>query len=734
MGETSAKKSKDEGAKAGNAPTETWKAMDKTLQLPEGMRPGAEEEAGAGAATFLGPYELVQMLGSGGMGSVWKARHTKLDKLVALKVLRQEFTRDADAISRFEREMKAVGKLEHTHIVRATDAGQADGVHYLVMEYIEGIDLSRLVRNRGPRSVKDACLMIRHAALGLAHAHEHGLVHRDIKPSNLLLSTKGLVKILDLGLARLHNERAAETSLTMQGEVMGTPDYMAPEQWQSAHTVGPAADLYALGCTLFHLLIGRPPFASEDTRSIGQQMKAHLLESAPSLKALRPDVPEEVDSLYRRLLAKEPEKRPESAKALADELRTMLRSWTQSPMQAETIAWPEGAVSGVRRGNSKRKAWAVIAGGVMAVAIVGAAILVAMNGRREGTRGEMDRRGAQKGGPAATERTTVAPVGLAPAAAIAPFNRAQANARQEAWAYYLGVPMEYTNSLGMRFCLIPPGEYERGTAEDRVIDLRRKSIKAKAVPSADADLGLKSESPQHHVRILDAFYLAIHEVTQAEYLQVMGTNPSFFSDSGKGRAKVAKRDRARLPVEMVSFEDAREFCRRVTQLDGTAVAGNSQTRTSKTSGYRLPTDAEWEFACRAGSTTKFHFGDAENDFRRFGREWSDSTIGVGVLQSNQFGLFDMHGNVWEICQDYFAVDDYASVGSEVDAPTGPVGGTSHVVRGGGYNSPYVLCRSASRAPFDEPRNNVGFRPALDVGFVRAKTANGSAPAAGSSAR
>src|SRR5262245_28319391 len=132
MGETSANKSKEEGVQAGSAPTWTWKAMDKTLQLPEGVRPGADEAAGAGAATVLGPYELVQMLGSGGMGSVWKARHTKLDKLVALKVLRQEYTRDADAISRFEREMKAVGKLEHTHIVRATDAGQADGVHYLV--------------------------------------------------------------------------------------------------------------------------------------------------------------------------------------------------------------------------------------------------------------------------------------------------------------------------------------------------------------------------------------------------------------------------------------------------------------------------------------------------------------------------------------------------------------------------------------------------------------------------
>ena len=127
--------------------------------------------------------------------------------------------------------------------------------------------------------------MVRHAALGLAHAHEHGLVHRDIKPSNLLLSKKGLVKILDLGLARLASEKPAdEVSLTVHGETMGTPDYMAPEQWNSAHTAGPAADLYALGCTLFHLLTGKPPFAGDAQTSFTSKMKAHVLTPPPSLK------------------------------------------------------------------------------------------------------------------------------------------------------------------------------------------------------------------------------------------------------------------------------------------------------------------------------------------------------------------------------------------------------------------------------------------------------------------
>src|SRR6478672_11099459 len=272
---------------AGDAPTQAL-GGEPTLPLAAGMTPGAPQFPPPRPATYLGPYELIEMLGRGGMGTVWKARHTKLDKLVALKVLPAHLMSDADAVSRFEREMKAVGKLEHAHIVRAMDAGQADGIHYLVMEHIEGVDLARLVKHRGPRKVNEACQMVRHAALGLAHAHEHGLVHRDIKPSNLLLSKRGFVKVLDLGLARLQGEKAAgEASLTVQGDVMGTPDYMAPEQWQSAHSVGPAADLYALGCTLHFLLTGRAPFATADQTSCTQKMTAHVLQSPPPL----PEVP-----------------------------------------------------------------------------------------------------------------------------------------------------------------------------------------------------------------------------------------------------------------------------------------------------------------------------------------------------------------------------------------------------------------------------------------------------------
>ena len=187
--------------------------------------------------------------------------------------------------------MEAIGRLNHNNIVRATDAGEADGVHYLVMELIDGIDLARLVRLAGPLPVAAACELVRQAAVGLQYAHENGLVHRDIKPSNLLLSVNGELKISDLGLALLNRDERASGELTVTGQVMGTADYMAPEQWEDSHAVDIRADLYSLGCTLYTLLAGRPPFAGPKHRSALRKMAAHAKELVPPITDHRADVP-----------------------------------------------------------------------------------------------------------------------------------------------------------------------------------------------------------------------------------------------------------------------------------------------------------------------------------------------------------------------------------------------------------------------------------------------------------
>jgi serine/threonine protein kinase len=247
----------------------------------------------------------LEKLGSGGMGIIYKARHRDLDKVVALKVLPAELMSEL-TIARFKNEMRAVGKLAHPNIVGAHDAGQIDVTHFLVMELVDGIDLAQLIDRQGGLRVSDACELIRQAAVGLQHAYEHGLVHRDIKPSNLMLARNGLVKVLDLGLARSWSDVSAMGRLTATGQVLGTPDYMAPEQCEAAHTADIRADIYSLGCTLYHLLAATPPFGGAGHGSWLEKMKAHLEIPCPPIRQWRPEVPEELVAVLDRMLAKNP--------------------------------------------------------------------------------------------------------------------------------------------------------------------------------------------------------------------------------------------------------------------------------------------------------------------------------------------------------------------------------------------------------------------------------------------
>jgi serine/threonine protein kinase len=215
----------------------------------------------------LGEYQLLAKLGEGGMGAVYKARQTNLDRMVALKVLPASRSQDHEAIARFYREMRAVGRLRHPNIVEALDAREIDGSPMLAMEYLDGIDLSKLVHQVGQLPVADACELIRQAALGLQHAHEHGQVHRDIKPSNLMLTVDGTVKILDLGLALLDPARPQGLEMTAAGRALGTADYISPEQVTDSHSVDIRSDIYSLGCTLYKLLGGRAPFSGPQYKS-----------------------------------------------------------------------------------------------------------------------------------------------------------------------------------------------------------------------------------------------------------------------------------------------------------------------------------------------------------------------------------------------------------------------------------------------------------------------------------
>jgi serine/threonine protein kinase len=238
-----------------------------------------------------------------------------------MKVLYQEQSADAESLDRFLREMKAVGRLDHPHIVRATDAGEDNGYQYLVMEYSEGLDVSEILRRVGPLSVADACEIARQAALGLQHAHQCGVVHRDVKPSNLLLTAEGQVKLLDLGLVAVRHVHPAAMRETYP---RGTADYMAPEQWTDYAHVDERADFYSLGCTLFRMLADAAPFHPLP-EEFASKMTAHLAARIPRLSERRADVPVELDRLLCRLLAKLPDDRYQSDQELIEDLRPLAR-------------------------------------------------------------------------------------------------------------------------------------------------------------------------------------------------------------------------------------------------------------------------------------------------------------------------------------------------------------------------------------------------------------------------
>jgi serine/threonine protein kinase len=305
----------------------------------------------------LRSYRILERLGRGGTGSVFKAVHTGMRRVVALKIVKPKKAGDEAELHLFQREVRATAQLDHPNIVRVYDADQARGVYFLVTEFVDGPDLERLVRLRGPLPVGLACDLIRQAATGLQYAHDRGMVHRDIKPANLLVanapgwkssshpgdalpvtSPVPLVKILDFGLARYRQPQGDASTIAVRlDNVAGTPDYVSPEQAQNIHAADIRSDLYSLGCTFYFALTGRVPFPGQTAM---EKYVKHLTEEPEPLRRLRPDVPAPVAAIVRRLMAKAPAERFQMPAELAAALRPWCRLDERWPIAAETRPGP----------------------------------------------------------------------------------------------------------------------------------------------------------------------------------------------------------------------------------------------------------------------------------------------------------------------------------------------------------------------------------------------------------
>jgi WD40 repeat protein/serine/threonine protein kinase len=392
---------------------------------------------GRGQELLLGSYVLLDKLGEGGMGAVFKARNWKLGQVVALKLIRQERLDSESSLKRFQREIRAAAQLNHPNIVRAYDAdcvqgsgvrGQGSDIHFFVMEYVEGTDLSKLVKKNGQLPVAEACEYIRQAALGLQHAFERGLVHRDIKPHNLLLTqsptrergststlayasgSASIVKILDMGLARIEHTNAddkSSTTMTQEGAVVGTPDYMAPEQIFDSHHADVRADLYSLGCTFYYLLTGHAPFPGG---SLGEKLVKHQLHEPKPLEKERPGTPPAVAAIVRKLMAKQADARFQTPLELATALQaidlapvaqlvesysdaTQVGSRSQPAVSefqfsGDTASGSQSPV--IRRKKAERRQLIMITGGLGAVLVIAAGLLGYVVVGKQGTKGSTE--------------------------------------------------------------------------------------------------------------------------------------------------------------------------------------------------------------------------------------------------------------------------------------------------------------------------------------------------------
>jgi eukaryotic-like serine/threonine-protein kinase len=670
----------------------------------------------------LGLYEIIEVVGQGGMGTVLRAFDTKLSRIVAVKVMAPELATNPTAVKRFLREAISAAAVVHDHVVTIHAVDDQSRPPYLVMEFIEGQTLQRKIDREGALPLKQILRIGSQMAAGLAAAHKTGVIHRDVKPANILLEN-GVqrVKITDFGLARA----ADDVEMTKTGVIAGTPQYMSPEQ-AHGQLVDSRSDLFSLGSVLYTMCTGRPAFRAETTMGTLRR----VCEEAPRpIQEVNAEIPSWLTTTIDRLLAKRPEDRIQTAAEVADLLSQYLAHLQQPatmPLPATPVVpvavpvvVPPSKDANVRAPRKSSGAGVILAIclAVLALPILAFVVLLAAwflyssASLKPGTPPISYHEDQTSDSTSATSPAVESQAAVnVPFLAVAPFDAKQASIHQADCAQRFAVDVEIANSLGMKLRLIPPGEFLMGETQEAADRLAR-SLEEGGAGEYEKFVARMS-SPQHQVRLTQPFYLGAHEVTVGQYRKFIDDTKyvGTIEQLGiKGRfhwtSSVAEPSPEERAVIGVSWDDAQAFCKWLSKKEGVT--------------YELPSEAQWEYACRAGTTTAWSFGEeaaglAEHAVAGRPSFWPAEV--VGSKAANPFGLFDMHGNADEWCLDWHQRDFYAK--SPIADPVNLIDpqdpGSGRVARGGTAHSAPWWTRSTTRA-YDfpaTPTNPKGFRVAV----------------------
>jgi eukaryotic-like serine/threonine-protein kinase len=735
----------------------SWDRNHALQQLKPFLEPSAAEHS----LGRLGHYEIDKLLGQGGFGIVLAAHDTKLHRPVAIKVIAPGLASTSPPRKRFLREARAAASIRHPNVV-SVHSVEEEPIPYLVMELVDGGTLQDRIDQAGPIEVSDLMNFGRQLLAGLAAAHAVGVVHRDIKPSNILVEgAQGhLLKLTDFGLARTVDD----AKLTQTGFTTGTPMYMSPEQ-ASGKSVDARSDLFSVASVLYAMATGRAPFRAPTTVAV---LKRVVEDTPRPIAEIVPELPAWIQSIIRKLHSKRPEDRFESAQpawelwqacedqwrktgTLSPELHERLSAFDAvyatavSPSlahnQPKADSYSGATVSSVRRPLYVAACLVVLAvGGFYANKWLNAEsrnrVAAPMNASPATAASVAEAKAPTDAlpaepSPSGSQEEKLVSSGIrgvwseeAPPLAMVPFSREEALQHAQRWADYLLVPLEWKHPLGIRFRLIPPGEFMMGTTEAQVA-----AFMPHIVDGPHAEACLASEAPRHHVVITQPFYMSVHEVSQRQYVQVMKENPSFFQTTNpEASFSELPDDTGAFPVEGVTWLNAANFCSKLSRNEDLEspyeIVDQLPTIKEAAIGYRLPTEAEWEYACLAGSVGPYATGDdkdALNGIANYGSRLS-RPLPVGSLGANAFGIFDMHGNVNEWVQDTWSPTGYAEFANKVAVdPRGPRSQGLRVTRGGDFFYSIFDVRAAARyavAPQEVPNYPAGFRIVVPVQVKR----------------